>query len=142
MNRSTRRALLTAIIIAASMHVIVGAQAQIGQNINVITGIDDPFTGDPFRQRHNESVIAISGVNSDHMVVAYNDYSMVDIANDQDVGTPTPAQSAVARLFDLLLKPWRGDRPDTRRRVENVDKASANAWMGWSFSDKIGRAHV
>ena len=142
MNRSTRRALLTAIIIAASMHVIVGAQAQIGQNINVITGIDDPFTGDPFRQRHNESVVAISGVNSDHMVVAYNDYSMVDIANDQDVGAPSPAQSAVARLFDLLLKPWRGDRPDTKRRVENVDKASANAWIGWSFSDNGGKNWV
>ena len=142
MNRSTRRALLTAIIIAASMHAMVGAQAQIGQNINVITGIDDPTTGDPFRQRHNESVIAISGVNSDHMVVAYNDYSMVDIANDQDVGTPTPAQSAVARLYDLLLTPWRGDRPDTKRRVENVDKASANAWIGWSFSDNGGKNWV
>lgn len=142
MTKRTSLGLLIALALAGSMHALVGAQAQIGQNINVITGIDDPTTGDPFRQRHNESVIAISGANADHMVVAYNDYSLVDIANDQDIGTPGPAQSAVARLWDLLLKPFLGDRPNTKRRVENVEKASANAWIGWSFSDNGGKNWV
>ncbi len=106
MKKSTRLGLLVAVVTAASMHVIVGAQGA-GQNINVVTGSDDQFTGDVFRQRQNEGVIGISSVNPANMMVAYNDYRIVDEANDSGVGTIAPVQGFVARLKEFFRAPWR-----------------------------------
>jgi len=81
-------------------------------------------------------------VNPEHMIVAYNDYSTVDYAEDQGLGTEGPAQSPVARLFELLLKPFRGDRKHEAAREgedEAAEKAAAQAWIGWSFSDNGGK---
>ena len=45
---------LWALGVALAIH--PGAGAQVGQNINVITGSDSQFTGDMFRQRQTEPV--------------------------------------------------------------------------------------
>ena len=71
---------LSVLTLALSIHIIVCAQ--VGQNINVITGSDDQFTGDMFRQRQNESVAGISSINTSHIMVAYNDYRTVDYLED------------------------------------------------------------
>ena len=47
---------LWALGVALAIH--TGAGAQVGQNINVITGSDSQFTGDMFRQRQTEPVAA------------------------------------------------------------------------------------
>src|SRR5687767_376757 len=101
MNRLMRRGLLTAFLLAISLHVIVGAQGG-GQNINVVTGSGDQFTGDLHRQRQNESVIGISSINPANILIAYNDYRVVDIADDFGVGTVGPAQGFVARLMNFF----------------------------------------
>src|SRR5687767_1909675 len=136
MNRLTRRGLLIAFVIAASMHVIVGAQGP-GQNINVITGSDDQFTGDIFRQRQNEGNGGVSSVNPSNMMIAYNDYRTVDIQNDFGVGTVGPAQGFVAKLLDFFRAPWRlgrdGDPPIQLR-------TGAHAWIGLSFSNNGGKS--
>ena len=136
MKKSTLVALLVALTAAFSMHVILDAQGQVGPNIDVITGVGDPLTGDPFRQRHNEAVVAISGVNPDHMMVAYNDYSTVDYANDSGLGTPSPAQSMVAKVLNFFRAPWRRER----KSEAEEEIAAAQAWMGWSFSDNGGKS--
>ena len=70
MKTSQLLALLVAAVVACGMHVILDAQDQVGQNINVITGSSDQFIGDMFRQRQNESVGGISSVNPSTMMVA------------------------------------------------------------------------
>ena len=135
MNRATRRGLLTAFLIAISMHVIVGAQGG-GQNINVITGSGNQFTGDLFRQRQNESVIGISSINPANIFIAYNDYRVVDVADDFGVGTVAPTQGFVARLMNFFRAPWRLGRDGMPPKEL---KTAAHAWIGLSFSNNGGR---
>ena len=137
MNRSTRRALLTALITAASMHVIVGAQGQVGQNINIVSGSADQFIGDMFRQRQNEPVLGISSVNPSHMMAAYNDYRTVDFVDG--FVPPSPIQSTIAKVLKFFLKPFRREREGARGEAEESEIAAAQAWVGLSFSDNAGK---
>src|SRR3954466_3773738 len=70
---------LAAIALLPAIYTIADAQGQVGTNVNIITGVDDQFIGDLFRQRQNEPVLGISSVNPSHMMAAYNDYRTVDI---------------------------------------------------------------
>ena len=137
MKKSTFLALLLAVAFAGALHVIIGAQGQVGQNLNIVSGSDNQFIGDMFRQRQNEGVIGISSVNPSHMMAAYNDYRTVDFADDPGVGTPSPAQSFVARVWNLLRAPWRRER---ERELEGEggeaeEADAAQAWIGLSFTD-------
>src|SRR5262245_53293321 len=133
----TRRSALggaAAIVAAVSMHIIVSAQSSVGPNVNVVTGVADQFIGDMLRQRQNESVLGISSINPDHMVVAYNDYRTVDFAADQGVGTPAGQRTLFARLLDVLTWPWKRER----ERETGEEAEAAQAWIGLSFSDNGG----
>jgi hypothetical protein len=138
----TAVALLIAFVGAASIHVIVRAQqGGAGQNISVITGSEDQFTGDRFRQRQNEGMIGISSVNPSHMMVVYNDARTVDYADDLFGITQSPAQSFVAKVLDFFRAPWRRDRE--RKDGFEADGPAAmpvnQAWIGMSFSDNGGK---
>jgi hypothetical protein len=135
MKRSTLFSLLVAIAVAGALHAIVGAQGQVGPNINVVSGSADQFIGDMFRQRQNEGAIGISSVNPSHMMAAYNDYRTVDIADDAGVGTTSPAQSFVAKLFNFV-RPWRRVE---RKPAPPAESDAAQAWIGLSFSDNNGK---
>src|SRR6185436_4253047 len=122
-------------VFAGALHVILAAQGQVGQNINIITGSEE-FIGDVFRQRQNEGVIFPSSINPSHMMAAYNDYRTVDFADDGGVGTPSPTQSFVARLWNLLRAPWRREREGEREGAGEGEEAdAAQAWIGLSFTD-------
>jgi len=134
MKTRTLLALFLAVVFAGALHVILDAQGQVGQNINIVSGSDDQFIGDMFRQRQNEGVLGISSVNPSHMMAAYNDYRTVDFAFDQGVGTPSPAQSFVAKLWNFLRAPWKRERErDAEGEAEEAD--AAQAWIGLSFTD-------
>jgi hypothetical protein len=142
MNRPTRRALLTAIITAASMHVIVGAQG-VGQNVNVVTGSDGTVilgnpnpTGDIFRQKQAEPVIGISSVNPADMMVAYVDYRTVDQIADRGVGSAPPPVGFLAAVFNFFKAPWRLGRGEV---VPQALKTAAFANIGLSFSYNGGK---
>ena len=137
----THVGVLWAIGLALAIH--TGAGAQVGQNINVITGSDNQFTGDMFRQRQNESVGGISSVNTSHMMVAYVDYRTVDFV--EDAGAVVPP-SLINATFQKLLRfltwpvrmargrPMEIEKKGRRRRI-----AAAQAYIGLSFSDNAGK---
>jgi len=128
-------ALAIAVGFAAVLHVVVDAQSNtVGRNINVITGSDDQYIGDMFRQRQNEPVLGISSINPSHMMAAYNDYRTVDIQDDAGVGTTSPTQSALAKLLNFLM-PWR----HAERKEASAEADAAQAWIGLSFSDNGGK---
>ena len=131
MKKSTLLAVLLAVAFATALHTILDAQGQVGQNINIVSGSDNQFIGDMFRQRQNEPVLGISSVNPSHMMAAYNDYRTVDFAADQGVGTPSPAQSFVARLWNLFRAPWQREP----KHDPSVKADMAQAWIGLSFTD-------
>ena len=139
----TALAVLIAVGGAASIDVIVRAQSGLvgpggpGQNINVVTGSDNQFVGDLFRQRQQEEVIAISGVNSAHMIVGYNDFRTIDFQHDTGVGTQGPA-GLLAKLSDFFRRPWQRERD----KVSDAAKAAAAnaAWMGFSITDNGGKS--
>ena len=119
--------------------------AQVGQNINVITGSDSQFTGDMFRQRQNESVGGISSVNTSHMMVAYNDYRTVDFTEDAGaVVPPSLINATFQKLLRVLSWPVRMARGRTVElqgsEPEGADgEAAAQAFIGLSFSDNAGK---
>jgi hypothetical protein len=121
-------AILFATAIAAAMHVLVQADIRVGQNVNIIAGIADQFIGDMFRQRQNEPAQWVFSINTNHRMAAYNDYRTVDLAADQQIGTPAPPGfSFLARFLGLFRKPKAHDT--THRAV------SSQAWIGLSFTD-------
>lgn len=121
-----KKAFLIAVLGAVSWHVIVDAQI-VGRNVNVVGGIKDQFIGDMFRQRQNESTVCTFSTNPNHRIVAYNDYRTVDIARDTQVGTPSPIQKFV-RWVPFL-------RPFFQPPAKKPWRASANAWIGLSYTD-------
>ena len=139
MRKPTRLALLLAVAFAGVLHVIADAQGQVGQNINIVSGSGDQFIGDMFRQRQNEGVIFPSSVNPSHMMAAYNDYRTVDFAADTGVGTPSPGQSFVAKLWHRLRAPWTQaswrERELRDLEVKRGKADAAQAWIGLSFTD-------
>src|SRR4051794_26100024 len=91
MMKITLRVALTGfacLAVAAALH---AQQMIVGSNVNVIAGVNE-FTGDPFLQRQNEPAAAVSTRNSDHMIVAANDYRTIDM-NDKEAETPEEASS-------------------------------------------------
>jgi hypothetical protein len=135
MRRSLSFAVALAVVlhIAVSTHDLLHAQSAsmqsvIGPNQSVVAGIKDQFVGDMFRQRQNEAVSCVFAVNPDQQIYAYNDYRTVDIANDGQVGTPTPIQRS---LFAKLFAPFRKAKPAPAA----AEPASAQAWIGLSFTD-------
>src|SRR5436190_20780828 len=141
-RRSFSLALLLALLVASTGHMIVRAQSGgAGQNISVITGSADQFTGDKFRQRQNEPMIAISSVNPAHMMAVYNDARTVDYTDDPGFGAQSPAQGFVAKLLDFFTPPWRKDRD--RKGGWEADGPAAmpnQAWIGMSFTDNGGKS--
>ncbi len=139
----THVGVLWALGLAFAIH--TGAGAQVGQNINVITGSDSQFTGDMFRQRQNESVGGISSVNTSHMMVAYNDYRTVDFTEDAGaVVPPSLINATFQKLLRVLSWPVRMARGRTvelqRSEPEGADgEAAAQAFIGLSFSDNAGK---
>src|SRR5687768_14609476 len=101
MTKRTSLGLLTALVLAVSMHAMLGAQ-QAGSNVNVLPtspsgnssppfpppGISDTdeLKGDGYLQRQVEPVVAASSLNPDHLVAAFGDFRTVDIPND--IGVP------------------------------------------------------
>jgi hypothetical protein len=120
---------LLAIIIAAGAHAFVGAQS-VGDNKNIVAGVANQVIGDMYRQRQNETVACVFSNNPEIQMYAYNDYRTVDLALDEQVGTPSPIQRALfARLFDIVL----GRRPKPDRPTPH--RLAATAWIGLSFTD-------
>src|SRR4051812_40978262 len=106
-----RRSVFFAAAVAAFLHVVVSAQAphggaaarpQPGPNVNAAAGVvanpADPaalIKSDLLLQRQNETVIAGSNRNPDHLLAAANDYRFVDFPQDQFI----PEQGFVTRLL-------------------------------------------
>jgi hypothetical protein len=139
-SRGRSHVLLSTLVLAVALH--AGASAQVGQNINVITGSDSQFTGDMFRQRQNESVGGISSVNTSHIMVAYNDYRTVDYLEDAGaVVPPSLINAAFEKLLRVLSWPLRMARGRTiaPENEEAEGAAAAQAFIGLSFSDNGGK---
>lgn len=119
-------ALLLSCVAALVLGLDLGAQ-QVGSNVSVVTGPDSPFAGDPFLQRQNEAVLAISTRNPDHLMVAMNDYSTVDIAFD-----PAPEGGNNG----LIARDGGPVNSNARREVRT--NASPEAWIGLAFSQNRG----
>jgi hypothetical protein len=134
-----RRSFSFAIVVAAVLHTVsstqvlvhaqnASMQSVVGQNQSVVAGIKDQFIGDMFRQRQNEAVSCTFAVNPDQQMFAYNDYRTVDEAMDGQIGTPSPIQRS---FFAKLFAP----RRTPRTALTDPDLASAQAWIGLSFTD-------
>ena len=109
--RSTVLVLLCIVVLrpllgAQAPHGGAGVALQPGPNVNAAGGIVNP--GDPaafvksdiLMQRQNETVVAASTRNPDHILAAANDDRFVDFT-DPDVGG---GQSFVARLIARLFR--------------------------------------
>lgn len=142
-----KNATLVAIVAAATVHVVVAANdsPQVGPNNNVVAGVLTTVpTGQPdlnlarikadiLPQRQNESVIAASTRNPDHLLAAANDYRTVEIHDDAGIGEAD--NSFIARLLARVFG-W------TRRRGVPKDAAAAEAWMGIYRSCDRGRSWI
>ena len=130
--------LLPPLLGAQAPHGGAGVALQPGPNVNAAGGIVNP--GDPaafvksdiLMQRQNETVVAASTRNPDHILAAANDYRFVDFT-DPDVGG---GQSFVARLIARLFR-----RP-AGRAVPAAAAASVGAWTGVYRSCDRGRTWI
>ena len=106
---------------AQSPHGSAGEALQPGPNVNAAAGIVEP--GDPaaliksdmLLQRQNETVVAGSSRNPDHLLAAANDYRFVEFPDDPAFGG---GQTFIARLIAKLFQPagGRSDADGSRRR--------------------------
>src|SRR4051812_17286916 len=102
-----KKALLTAIVMAASLHAITRAADQLvpGRNINLNPGTVDQYVGDVYRQRQVESKIVCT--IPQHCVVISNDYRTVDGGADLSSGFgetssgPARAMHALGALIGI-----------------------------------------
>jgi hypothetical protein len=121
------RALLTAIITAASLHVITRAQGQLvpGRNINMNPGTTDQYVGDIYHQRQVETKIVCT--IPQHCAAISNDYRTVDGAADLTSGfgegqkTPANALRTLAEVLGLAKR---------RDKQRTAQPAAADAWLG------------
>ncbi len=147
-------AFILAVAGGASIDTLVRAQGG-GQNINIVTGSADQFTGDVFRQRQGEPVIGISSVNPSHMLAAYVDYRTVDCqvpGSCEDTGAAVPGSAApahtlLAKVFEFLRAPWKlGRESEAEREAEGegeneaAEKAASQAFIGLSMTDNGGKS--
>ena len=136
MTKRFASALLVAVCIV-SLHALLSAQAphggagvtlQPGPNVNAAGGIVNP--GDPaalvksdiLMQRQNETVVAASTRNPDHILAAANDYRFVDFPDDPTFGG---GQYFVARLIAQLFRRPAGEAVPCgapRRQRGRVDR--------------------
>ena len=110
-----RRSLFFAVAVAASMHVAISAQSphgssqklQPGPNTNAAGGVVNPadpaalVKADVLLQRQNETVVAASSRNADHVLAAANDYRFIDFPDDPHFGG---GQNFITRLIAKLFR--------------------------------------
>ena len=124
-----RPAALIAAITALSLNTLLEAQVKISKNVDVVSGVQNQFVGDLFRQRQTEPVVWISSINPDHRMVAYVDYRTIDASDDLQIGSPSPKLGGLfARLLNLFRKP-------SERNLAHRAVAPKQAWIGMSFTD-------
>jgi hypothetical protein len=122
------------------------AEVGVGDNINVLpvyqTSADlidefDYVRGDLYGNRQGEPTIAASTLNRDHILVAYNDFRLVDVPNDP------PMPGLLARVFgDKLyqLASFLGLPTPARREPTRV--TGVEAGIGLSVSLDGGLTYV
>ena len=133
--------LLHAALTAQSPHGGAGVPLQPGPNVNAAGGIVNP--GDPaalvksdiLLQRQNETVIAASTRNPDHILAAANDYRFVDFPDDPSFGG---GQNFIARLIAKLF--FR--RPAAKALPAGAAAANVGAWTGVYRSCDRGRTWI
>lgn len=110
-----KRALLIAIGLAASAHVITRGADQLasGRNVNVHPGIADQYVGDIYLQRKVEPKVVCSSTNTLHCLAIANDYRLTDPQADVQSGF-----GETAKLHDP-------SRPLPSRMA-----AGSDAWLG------------
>ena len=86
---------------ALALAIHTGAGAQVGQNINVITGSDVSSPATCFASGRTNRSAGISSINTSHMMVAYNDYRTVDYLEDPGAVVPPSLLNAT---FQKLLR--------------------------------------
>ncbi len=72
---------------------------KVGRNVNMVSGTD-PIDGDPYLQRQNEPSIAVSTMNSMHLLAGANDYRTVDYPISEG---ELPGESPTAAAGDAWL---------------------------------------
>jgi len=109
-----KRALLIAIGLAASTHVITTGAGQLatGRNVNLHPGIADEFVGDIYLQRKVEPKVVCSSTNTLHCAGIANDYRLTDPSAD--------VQSGFGETAKLL---------DKSRQLPSR-MAAGDAWLG------------
>ncbi len=125
---------------AQAPHGGAGVALQPGPNVNAAGGIVNP--GDPaaliksdiLLQRQNETVVAGSTRNPDHLLAAANDYRFVDFPDDPAFGG---GQTFIARLIAKLFRRPAGKAVPTAAAAGNV-----GAWTGVYRSCDRGRTWI
>ena len=137
-NVLARRALLLVVLIL-SMCAVIGAQQsphgganvkpQPGPNVNAAAGIVNPndpaavVKSDLLLQRQNETVVASSTRNSDHVLAAANDYRFVDFPDDAFFGEESGVGNFFTRLIAKIFK---------RSEFKGIPGRAAAAVGGWT----------
>jgi hypothetical protein len=109
-----------------------------GPNVNAVGGVADPkdpaalVKADLNLQRQNETVVAASTRNPDHILAAANDYRFVDFPQDQYYGG---AQNFFTRLVARLFR-----KPGQRLPARAA--AAIGAWTGVYRSCDRGRTWI
>jgi Concanavalin A-like lectin/glucanases superfamily/CARDB len=119
-----KRAFLTAVVMAASLHAITRAADQVvpGRNVNLNPGTVDQYVGDVYRQRQVESKIVCT--IPQHCAVISNDYRTVDGGADLASGfgetnsSPSGALHALGALLGI------------KKHRSPPHQAAADAWLG------------
>ncbi|MBA2306069.1 MAG: hypothetical protein H0W08_26050 [Acidobacteria bacterium] len=131
---------LHALLSAQAPHGGAGARLQPGPNINAAGGIVNP--GDPaalvksdiLLQRQNETVVAASSRNPDHILAAANDYRFVDFPDDPSFGG---GQNFITRLIAKLFR-----RPLGKPLPVRATGGPVGAWTGVYRSCDRGRTWI
>ena len=128
-----------AVVNAQSPHGAPGAKPQAGPNVNAASGIvaspTDPaafIKTDILQQRQNETVVAASTRNPDHILAAANDYRFVDFPQDANL----MEQGFVTRLLAKLFFRSAPSRPPARATI------GVGAWTGVYRSCDRGATHI
>jgi hypothetical protein len=133
-----RRALLLSALILSTCAVIGAQQSphgganvkpQPGPNVNAAAGIVNPndpaalVKSDLLLQRQNETVVASSTRNGDHILAAANDYRFVDFPNDAFFGDETGIGNFFTRLIAKIFR---------RSEFKGLPGRAAAAVGGWT----------
>src|SRR5436190_2232682 len=128
-----------AVVNAQSPHGAPGAKPQAGPNVNAASGIvaspTDPaafIKTDILQQRQNETVVAASTRNPDHILAAANDYRFVDFPQDANL----MEEGLVTRLLAELCFRSAPSRPPARATI------GVGAWTGVYRSCDRGATHI